>query len=446
MRFHPTQVLFAVQFTHARDLKDDRIGMFSQPLMYSDEMPSKINFTKLTVTEHHQVYDSYDEKREKPPEHDGYILTDTDGKQWANQYPTASYGQLSDEANRRFHRHVLGKEAEEALIAQLRENPGSFYECHLLTDVLEKIMKGIKDLSDMKVDDDRVEAVNQKVRLLGQLQDQIVKEFTEAYPDYRLTLGWKKLWVGAKKDWPSVTIHRVAQWHEIHQLSVEQIANEITANGKFEMEYAGKEFLCIRDTISTYRIHNENTDVRALEVLFLASMEESDKDGKPMYNVHATELFDPDAIITAAHCFLRRAASQKPYRAVNMGSNIDTIAEAASKQSVLCIKPAYLKYNFKDGEKLEVKYASGDVLTLEKRGPNGLHLLHSRNSLTSEDATHRDIDNYMFPEVPREVALFTFQQVIRAAHPESIMSLQLFQDALNWANVRYSEMHQEMTE
>lgn len=441
MRFQPTQALFAVQFTHARDLNAENIGMFQQPLLYSDEMPSKINITKLIVTEHHKVYDSYDEKRDILPACDGYILCDADGKMWNNQYPTASYGQLSDEANRRFHRHATTKEEEENLIKELREKRGSFYECHLLTDVLKKIMKGIKDLGEVTDAGDRKEAIGQKLALLKQLQEQIVKEFTEAYPEYRMTLGWKRLWAGAKKDWPSVIIHRVIPFDEAHQLSVEQIAMEVTANDKLEIEYAGGDLLCIRDTIEDYQIHGGTTAVQALEVLFLEKTEEVSEDGKSVYCTHQTELFDPEAIITAANCFLQRAASEKPYRATDLGSNIDVIAERASRESVLRLSPRYLEYNFKDGDEINVRYQSGDIMTLKNCGDGGIRLSHSRKDPKFDDPTHRGIDVYSFPEVVPEVALLTFQQVIRAALPESIMSLKLFQHAFEWAKLRHVDQN-----
>lgn len=440
MRFQPTQVLFAIQLTHARDLEGDRIGMFSQPLLYSDEMPSKINFTKLMVTEHHKVYDSYDEKRTKPPECDGYILTDTEGRLWSNQYPTASYGQMSDEGNRRFHRHSTTKEGEEALVAELRKERGSFYECHLLSDVLEKIMKSIKDLSEMpddKIAEGQKEAVVRKLGLLKQLQEQIVTQFKEAYPEHRLTQCWKKLWAGGKKDWPNVTIHRVIPFDEIHQLSVEQIAMEVTANDKLEIEYAGGDLLCIRDTISDYQIHGETTAVQALEVLFLEKSEEVSEDGKQCFTVCGVELFEPTEPAGAAICFLQRAVSEKPYRARNMGTNIDVIAERASREIVLRLSPRYLEYNFKDGDEISVRYQSGDVMTLKNCGDGGIRLTHSCKNSKFDDPAHRDIDVYSFPEVVPEVALLTFQQVIRAAWPESIMSLQLFQDAFVWARSKY---------
>lgn len=61
-----------------------------------------IEVKMLTVKEHHKVpscYDIYGEKK-----YDGFIFTEqtTDGKEqvWNNQYPTATYGQISDECDR----------------------------------------------------------------------------------------------------------------------------------------------------------------------------------------------------------------------------------------------------------------------------------------------------------------------------------------------------------
>lgn len=58
----------------------------------------EIFFKQLTVTEHQKVPSEWDDKNAEPT-YDGFILKDSEGKEWHNQYPFASYGQLSDAAD-----------------------------------------------------------------------------------------------------------------------------------------------------------------------------------------------------------------------------------------------------------------------------------------------------------------------------------------------------------
>lgn len=57
----------------------------------------RFEFLELEVIEHHKVSSEYDEKDLK--DCDGYILKSADGRIFHNQYPRASYGQVSDRAN-----------------------------------------------------------------------------------------------------------------------------------------------------------------------------------------------------------------------------------------------------------------------------------------------------------------------------------------------------------
>lgn len=62
--------------------------------------PVDVKFRKLTVKSHHKVAWEYDEEKEL--KYDGYQLYDEEGNIYHNQFPTASYGQLSDSSNHRF--------------------------------------------------------------------------------------------------------------------------------------------------------------------------------------------------------------------------------------------------------------------------------------------------------------------------------------------------------
>lgn len=185
MRFQPNQILFAVHFGHNKDLPKT-YGFFSMPMMFNDVEPDDINFIKLTVMEHHKVPNVYDP--EKKPECDGYLLKDETGRIFANQYPLASYGQISDEGNRRFVVHIT----EKGMLDKLRaENQKAIFEGHLLSNVLERIQRGIKELKE--VTGDNATRCHKKAGLLEKLYYRIVKEFSEKNPDYQLNMAWKPL-------------------------------------------------------------------------------------------------------------------------------------------------------------------------------------------------------------------------------------------------------------
>ena len=76
---------------------------------WSNETPTDIKFIKLTVKEHHKVPGDYDEEIK----YDGYILAADDGTIFTNQYPRASYGQMSDRGDRIFHIDFRGKTEED---------------------------------------------------------------------------------------------------------------------------------------------------------------------------------------------------------------------------------------------------------------------------------------------------------------------------------------------
>ena len=59
-----------------------------------------IKMEVLEVTEHHKVPVAW--REEEGPTADGYLLKDSEGKRWHNQYPVANYGQLDDSNDWRF--------------------------------------------------------------------------------------------------------------------------------------------------------------------------------------------------------------------------------------------------------------------------------------------------------------------------------------------------------
>lgn len=63
---------------------------------------------KLTCAEHHMVPWDQDPKEEK--KYDGYVFKDDEGTSWHNQYPRASYGQITDAADWIVRRTVVSSD------------------------------------------------------------------------------------------------------------------------------------------------------------------------------------------------------------------------------------------------------------------------------------------------------------------------------------------------
>lgn len=79
---------------------ENRFGRLYLP--WVDKLKS-IEVVNLTCVSEHAVAWDQDPKGEK--NNKGYLFTDDAGNKWANQYPTASYGQLDDSADRVVRRH-----------------------------------------------------------------------------------------------------------------------------------------------------------------------------------------------------------------------------------------------------------------------------------------------------------------------------------------------------
>lgn len=110
---------------------------------------------ELEVIEHHKVPDGNDPKGEKTC--DGYILKDSKGNRFTNQYPYAYYGQMSDAGNRIFERDVSHLENEEDRNAVYRgeKEPGEY-------TLLEEALDSIDPTSPARSGDRRFAALLEK--------------------------------------------------------------------------------------------------------------------------------------------------------------------------------------------------------------------------------------------------------------------------------------------
>jgi len=135
MRYEIGEKLYGVHFLTEKFVNDEFSKQwYSQPYTYSDDPVVKITIVELLVKEHHKVAWEYDEAKEL--KHDGYLLQDKEGFQWANQYPRASYGQLSTISDSRFTLYHPSPDEYDKLAKQ-----GQMLECHLLTDFIGNVYR-----------------------------------------------------------------------------------------------------------------------------------------------------------------------------------------------------------------------------------------------------------------------------------------------------------------
>jgi len=101
MRYQLNEKILAIGFYHE---SDEATKMIINSIGYVISTPHlnwKFKIIELEVIEHHKVGDANDTSENPEKKYDGYILT-ADGVSFRNQYPHASYGQISDTADRVF--------------------------------------------------------------------------------------------------------------------------------------------------------------------------------------------------------------------------------------------------------------------------------------------------------------------------------------------------------
>ena len=315
MRFQVNQNLFAVHFGYNANVPRT-YGFYSLPLLFDNIEPDDINFVKLTVIEHHKVPGDYDIKEE--PQYDGYLLKNEAGLVFANQYPRASYGQLSDESNRRFAVHIT----ESGVIDKMQEeNEKVVFEYHLLSDVLERMQRGIKDLENVKYTAENEHYIREKRATLVKFYERIVKEFGEKYADYQLNMTWEPLFK-TELLWPKVSINKRVPIKTAEAMSKEDIMRDFMSDGRFELVYKGDDRLVIENADGTYYIDGKLTEVKTINIYFA---EKSEEDGKPVFYVHQTEYFPRSWIGAAVDCFITRLKNGGQ-RAANTGMSLEAIA------------------------------------------------------------------------------------------------------------------------
>lgn len=143
---------------------------------------SKLFFNELTVTEHHRVPGEWSDD----VQYDGFILNDSEGRVWHNQYPRASYGQISDTCDGLFKTPLMEQLLAEqkasgaavdwdSLCQQFTQKNQTPFKQYSLTRFMDDLAGGILD-KDGKIEYEQYPVWPQ----LAEIRDRVVKAFFEA--------------------------------------------------------------------------------------------------------------------------------------------------------------------------------------------------------------------------------------------------------------------------
>lgn len=112
MRYEIGQEIYAVSFY---DTRHKLRGLHAVPsASLQSEATINHKFVKLTVVEHHKV--ALDQNPNGEKENDGFVLRDSEGKVYHNQYPVATYGVFTSKADHYFLRKLGESQTIEDLI------------------------------------------------------------------------------------------------------------------------------------------------------------------------------------------------------------------------------------------------------------------------------------------------------------------------------------------
>lgn len=142
--------------------------------------PLSIELFKLKVTEHHKVAWGLDPSGER--RYDGFILTTDTGEVWYNQYPKASYSQVSDVADRRFTiNYALMAQNPELTEEQIMER------CEKLPFITVETLEGFISVFyqavcfAQKEIHDADQSVRNRAHLIIKFFDDLIKEVFKKY-------------------------------------------------------------------------------------------------------------------------------------------------------------------------------------------------------------------------------------------------------------------------
>ena len=105
LRYNVGEKIFAVGFYHDGKKVSPSVWNSIGAVIGQQDLDWSVKIIELEVTEHHKVPWNQDPDENAEKKYDGFILKSTEGARFVNQWPRASYGQVSDFANRVFSIH-----------------------------------------------------------------------------------------------------------------------------------------------------------------------------------------------------------------------------------------------------------------------------------------------------------------------------------------------------
>jgi len=202
MRYEVNQELFVIHFDYASLRNQEskfQAADFMLPFLWGNkEIPAEVDLEMLTVTDHFLT--AWDQDPDQEKKYDGYLLLDSKGEIFANQYPLASYGQISDTGDRRFNYYVTEGEDHGAIFKAFDMGEKKVYEYHLLADVIRNMTEGLNNAKEKLSDIHLNEFTHEDAAFYTELRDNLTivlemieKAFKEKYPEWSYEIKKKNI-------------------------------------------------------------------------------------------------------------------------------------------------------------------------------------------------------------------------------------------------------------
>lgn len=183
MRYELNQKVWTIGLVLVNKENNKPVFPFGFLRPYPDQFSiTDMFFNELTVVEHHKVSGEWSDEKE----YDGFILKDAKDRVWYNQYPKASYGQVSDDADGLFSSPLFDEMFKDS------ENSGKkldwdeacvqFNQTHKATINQYSLIRFMNDLAGGILDENGAT----KIELhdiwpkIKEIQDRVVESFNKA--------------------------------------------------------------------------------------------------------------------------------------------------------------------------------------------------------------------------------------------------------------------------
>lgn len=314
MRYQINEILPVIHF----EFKGNSVlenALFKMPYLHYETPVSRINFKLLTVTEHHKVSWEYDEEDKRV--HDGYLLRDEAGVTYSNQYPRASYGQVTDTADRRFDLYFGSDQEAEAFFKHAHDKNLLVPIYHLMSDVLQDIQKGIVEITKI-LEKEHNESLNTKKVKLVALIDRISKEFMIHYPGWRFEVVEEPIVEGSDYlIWKTKFI----QDEKIQEEAKGLIETLSCVERNVQHSFDNKDSLCVSHATAHYAMYEPGQEI----VVTYGNYEPNyTGDGKDAWMVSSEERFSVNNLKLAVGVYLYRKYHD-PLSETGMGQDYDEI-------------------------------------------------------------------------------------------------------------------------